>query len=148
MRIQILSDLHIEFGEFQYPKTGADLVILAGDTHTKLNGVKWAIKEIPEVPVLYILGNHEFYGAKFPRLIEKLKIATQGSNVRILEEESIEIGVYRFFGATLWTDMALHGDIQTGSIEALQMNDYKKVAKTLPIENSALWIHGHVTFPP
>ena len=127
MRIHVLSDLHIEFGDFEYPEVKADAVILAGDTHTKLNGLKWAKIAIPDIPVLYLLGNHEYYGAKFPRLVEKLKDEAVGSNVSVLEESIFEMKGFRFFGATLWTDMALHGDPQIGSVEALKMNDYQRV---------------------
>ncbi len=127
MRIHVLSDLHIEFGDFDFPEVDADVVILAGDTHTKLNGLKWAKETIPDIPVLYLLGNHEYYGAKLPRLVEKLKDASQGTNITILEKGFVELGEYRFFGVTLWTDMALHGDPQVGSAEVLQMNDYKRV---------------------
>lgn len=130
MRVHVLSDLHIEFGDFDFPEIEADVVILAGDTHTKLNGLKWARDRIPHLPVLYLLGNHEYYGAKLPRLVEKLKEAAAGSNVTILEEDSIELGGYRFFGATLWTDMALHGDPREGGVEALKMNDYKRVRQS------------------
>jgi len=130
MRVHVLSDLHIEFGPFELPAVDADLLILAGDTHTKLNGMRWARTAAPEIPVLYLLGNHEYYGAKLPRLVEKLKEEAEGSNVQILEEDSVEIGGFRFFGATLWTDMALQGDPYAGSIEAMQMNDYKKVRQS------------------
>lgn len=127
MRIQILSDLHIEFGPFEFPSVDADLVILAGDTHTKLNGLRWAKAAITDTPVLYILGNHEYYGAKLPRLVEKLKDEAEGSNVQVLENDFVEIDGFRFFGATLWTDLELQGDPYLGSIEALEMNDYKKI---------------------
>lgn len=128
MKIQILSDLHIEIGPFEFVDTGADLVILAGDVHTKYNGLRWIKESIPDVPVLYIMGNHEFYGEKFPGLIHKLKEeAKETANIHILENETFELNGYRFFGATLWADLALHGDTFTGSTVALQMNDYKKI---------------------
>lgn len=44
MRIHVLSDLHLEFGPIHLTKVETDLVILAGDIHTKLNGIRWIRK--------------------------------------------------------------------------------------------------------
>ena len=129
MRIQILSDLHLEFGPFDFPKVDADLVILAGDIHTKLNGVRWIKDTIKDTPVLYLCGNHEYYGEKHPRLLEKIREEAAGTNIHLLENESYEFQGFRFFGATLWTDLALHGDHLSGGTEALRMNDYKRIRK-------------------
>lgn len=127
MRIHVLSDLHLEFGPITQPRVEADLVVLAGDVHTKRNGIPWIRKTFPEIPVIYIAGNHEFYGEKAPGLLDKLKSETAGSNIHVLENEFVEIGGYRIFGATLWSDLALFGDSQIGVIEALAMNDYKRI---------------------
>ena len=128
MRVRILSDLHLEFGEFPLPPVPCDLVILAGDVHVKRNPVPWILKSFPETPVLYIAGNHEFYGEKFPRQLEKLKEEAEGTHIHFLENEGFELGGYRFFGCTLWTDMDLFGDVQASSIEAgALMNDYRRI---------------------
>lgn len=50
MRIHVLSDLHLEFGPFDFPKIDADLVVLAGDVHVKLNGIRWIKEAIPGLP--------------------------------------------------------------------------------------------------
>jgi predicted phosphodiesterase len=107
MRVHILSDLHLEFGPFDLPKVDADLVIAAGDVNTKMKGLKWLQMQFPSQPVVYVLGNHEFYGDRLPRLTEKLVAEASGTNIHILEDQSFEIGGYRIFGATLWTDFAL-----------------------------------------
>lgn len=144
MRIHVLSDLHIEFGPIHLPEVEADLVILAGDIHTKLNGIRWIRDNIPDTPVIYLAGNHEYYGEKLPRLLDKIRKEAAGTNVHLLENESIEVGGFRFFGATLWTDMELHGDHHIGCLEALQMNDYKRIRrspdyrKLRPIDTRAL----------
>lgn len=44
MKIHVLSDLHLEFGDFDLPRVDADVLVFPGDRHTKLNGIKW-IKE-------------------------------------------------------------------------------------------------------
>lgn len=130
MRIRVLSDLHLEFGPIDLPKVEADLVVFAGDIHVKLNGIRWIRGNFPDTPVIYLAGNHEYYGEKLPRLLDKIRDEAAGSNVHLLENDSIEIGGFRFFGATLWTDMELFGDHHVGSLEALQMNDYKRIRRT------------------
>ena len=86
------------------------------------------MENIPDIPALYVCGNHEFYGEKFPRLIDKLKEEAKGSNVHILEDDTFEYEGIRIFGATLWTDMNLHGERQEASNLARdRMNDYKRV---------------------
>ena len=130
MRIHVLSDLHLEFGPIDLPKVDVGLVILAGDVHVKLNGIQWIRENIPETPVIYLAGNHEYYGEKLPRLLDKIRERVKGTNIHLLENESIELGGFRFFGATLWTDMNLFGDPHVGCLEALKMNDYKRIRKT------------------
>ncbi|MGB0372886.1 MAG: metallophosphoesterase [Opitutales bacterium] len=130
MKIRIISDLHMEFGAVSLPSCDSDVVILAGDIHKKLNALPWIREIFPaEQPVVYICGNHEFYGAKYPRVIEKLKEATASDeNIHVLENESIEIGGFSFWGATLWSDMALNGDVIRGCAAANQaMNDYRAI---------------------
>jgi Icc-related predicted phosphoesterase len=110
MRIHVLCDLHIEFAPFVPPKTQADVVILAGDTHVGIKGIHWARECFPDTPVVYVVGNHEFYRHNHPRLIEKLRGAALGSNVAVLEKGVLEIGGISFLGCTLWASLALFGD--------------------------------------
>lgn len=128
MRLHIISDLHQEFGEIDVPNVECDCVILAGDISTKLNGLRWIQKRFPELPVIYICGNHEFYGDKLPKLTDRLREETKGTNVHFLENDRVTINGIHIFGCTLWTDMALLGNWQSGAEEArLTMNDYKRV---------------------
>ena len=125
MKLHILSDLHIEFDDFNIPDVDADLVILAGDIHVKDKGLKWILRQNLKIPVIYVLGNHEFYNNRFPKLIDKLKRQARGTNVHILENDAIDIGGIHFFGCTLWSDMELFGDRSTAIAEAAEgMNDY------------------------
>jgi predicted phosphohydrolase len=105
MRIRVLSDLHREFGQVPLPEIASDIVVLAGDIDRGTRGVAWARTVFPGVPVLYVAGNHEHYDERIGRLHEKLREAAAGSNVHILENETFELDGYRFFGATLWTDL-------------------------------------------
>ncbi|WP_035607053.1 metallophosphoesterase [Haloferula sp. BvORR071] len=128
MKIRIISDLHLEFGEVEIPAAPADLTILAGDIHTKGHAIAWISENFPDREVLYIAGNHEFYGSRFPRQIGKLKELAVGTKIHVLENEVLELGGCRFFGGSLWTDMNLTGDVMVGSVEASAlMNDYRRI---------------------
>ena len=110
MRIRILSDLHREFGITDLPDVTADMVALAGDIDRGIKGVMWARQAFPNIPVLCVAGNHEHYDEPIGRLHEKLRAAADRSNVTILENETFELGGWRFFGSTFWTDFNLFGD--------------------------------------
>ncbi len=75
MRIHLLSDLHNEFDLFEPEVRDADVVILAGDINVKTRGVEWA-KNTFTCPVLYVPGNHEFYGGHLTRTLEKMRAAS------------------------------------------------------------------------
>jgi predicted phosphohydrolase len=132
MRLYILSDLHLEFEPFTPPVVEAEAVILAGDVSTGRNGLKWALKTFPDRPVIYVLGNHEFYGQKLQKLIKELQELADGTNIHLLENGSCSIGDVVFLGATLWTDFALNGNPVVSEVVAqTSMNDYRRI-RTLP----------------
>lgn len=107
MKLHILSDLHTEFAEFEAPAVDADVVVLAGDIGVGSGGVDWAARQFPERPVIYVPGNHEFYGHDV-RDMDMFRDAAP-SNVQVLNEDSCEIGGVRFLGCTLWTDFQFDG---------------------------------------
>ena len=110
MKIQLLSDLHREMAPtFSVPDTDADVIILAGDIDVRIKGIEWAIFEATRLhkPVLYIAGNHEYYGHEYFSLQEKMRaIAESCSLVHFLECGEVTINGVRFLGTTLWTDYA------------------------------------------
>lgn len=91
MKIQILSDLHIEFEDFNFSNTDADVVVLAGDIHLGIKGALWAKKVIQDQPVIYVLGNHEYYRNAYPKLLAKIRKETEGTNVQILENQKTKL---------------------------------------------------------
>lgn len=95
MRIRAYSDLHLEFGPFEPPASaGIDVVILAGDIDVKTRGIAFA-KTFP-CPVIYVPGNHEYYGGAIPHVTEKLKAAAAGTNVHVLDRDAVVINGTRF----------------------------------------------------
>lgn len=113
MKIQVLSDLHVNYAPFIPSCDAADVVVLAGDIDDQEMGVLWALEYIPDRPVIYVLGNHEYHGAEFPSLVDCLKRLAHGTNVHLLENDSVRIGETAFHGCTLWTDFALFDDVPT-----------------------------------
>lgn len=86
-----------------------DLVILAGDIHAHTHAIPWAAKTFSK-PVIYVPGNHEFYGAHLNGLTSELrKCASLYSHVHLLDNETIEIDGVRICGTVLWTDFMLFG---------------------------------------
>ena len=130
MKIQIISDLHQEFGSTELNFDHSDIVVLAGDVNLGTKGIEWIKHKIPDKPVIYVLGNHEYYKGSYPKTLNKIKEAALDSNVFVLENSFVDIQDVRFHGATLWTDFSIFGNpVHYGMICQLQMNDYKMIRR-------------------
>ncbi len=128
MKLQILSDLHIEFQPFNPPTTTADVIILAGDIHIGKKGIDWIHSTFPELQIIYVLGNHEYYGRAYPKHLNDLKQLVANTNINVLENDRITIDEITFLGCTLWTDFELFGNPQIAGYRAMQIgNDYRKI---------------------
>jgi len=150
MRLHILSDLHLEFADFAVQDVKPDVVILAGDIDVKARGVSWAARTFPDIPVLYVPGNHEYYGGAIPRLTEKMREQAKGTNVRVLDGDTTIINGVTFLGATLWTDFELEGNIaRSTSAAAAGMTDYRRIRvsprfrRLRPVDTIG-WHHGYL----
>jgi len=130
MKIQIISDLHREFGSSELCFSQADVVVLAGDVNLGIKGIEWIRSKIPEKPVIYVLGNHEYYKGAYPKTLHKIQEAAQGSMIFVLENSFVDIDGIRFHGATLWTDFSIFGNaMKYGMICQPEMNDYKMIRR-------------------
>jgi Icc-related predicted phosphoesterase len=107
MQLNVISDIHIEFKDFVPTVTAADIVVLAGDIGVGTSGVEWAAEHYADVPVIYVPGNHEFYGHDIG-IIDRLKEAAP-ANVHVLSNDAFKHGGVRFLGTTLWTDFKFNG---------------------------------------
>lgn len=115
MRLLIYSDLHLEFAgaleHLRVPGGDAfDAVVLAGDIHSHTRGVEWAAQAFAGKPVVYVMGNHEFYGAHLHGLILEMRRVARACGVHFLEQDEFVLDGVRFLGTTLWTDFALFGE--------------------------------------
>lgn len=130
MKIQIISDLHQEFGKTELYFDNADVIVLAGDVNLGTKGIEWIKEVISDKPVIYVLGNHEYYKGSYPKTLNKIKSTAEDSNVFVLENSYVDIGDVRFHGATLWTDFSIFGNpVKYGMICQPKMNDYKKITR-------------------
>lgn len=102
MKLCVMSDLHLSVAPFEPPVTDADLVVLAGDVTRPEAAIAFA--RGLRKPVLYVPGNHEFYGGSLDGTVRRLKQLSQGSAVQVLDNEVAVINGVRFVGSTLWTD--------------------------------------------
>ena len=128
MKIQFLSDVHLEFGNFKLPKTEADVIVLAGDIHPGVYGVEWALLSTTK-PVIYVMGNHEYYHHDYKKNLSACRKMTKGSHVHLLERNSIVLNGVRFLGCSLWTDFNLYGQADLHSqLAELGMNDYHMIS--------------------
>lgn len=131
-RIHILSDLHLEVDDatWQPPPIEADIVVLAGDTHRGTAGIDWAARGFPDSLVLYLPGNHEFYGGEYHEVLQALKAAADHHpNLYLLDRTELHLGGIRFLGCTLWTDFALLGSPESAMLASRdQMNDFQAIS--------------------
>ena len=126
MKLQIYSDLHNEFASFEPAPSDADVVILAGDIDLKSRGVKWA-NEAFQCPVIYVCGNHEFYGGHIEHTLRKMKEAAL-PHVHVLENEVLIQDQTRFLVTTAWTDYSSTGDVLAAiRIASEWMNDFRVI---------------------
>jgi predicted phosphodiesterase len=130
MRIHVLSDLHLELETWDAPATDSDLIVLAGDIGAHTHGVEWAARQsaLAGKPILYVIGNHEYYGAEMMGLRKQIRLKADslraaGHKVFVLDNETQVIGGIRFLGSTLWTDYSLFGE---GTEMAFAMSEAKR----------------------
>ncbi len=113
MKAWIISDIHesrlsrLVRDPPKVPK--ADICICAGDVTNFVDDSIAYIRRViePKMPVVLVLGNHDYYGSSISGALERARRLVEGSQVYLLENETVTIGDCRFIGATLWTDFAV-----------------------------------------
>jgi len=121
MKIQLLSDLHLEVQPSwtPTPAPGADLLVLAGDIGSYQPGsqltdsdfalARFSPKNGWPTPVFYIPGNHEYDGLDFDVAHARLRETCERLGITWLEREVLiwpgqHDKAVRFVGTTLWAD--------------------------------------------
>jgi predicted phosphodiesterase len=140
MRLWIGSDFHIEASRgWDLPPPNArpnfDVLVIAGDLIPRAErGVAW-LRERVSNRVVFVPGNHEFYGCDIDRTVEKARQAAAGTNLHILQNDAVVIDGVLFVGATLWTNFELFGNRDLAMRRAAEgMNDYRRIRKRRYLE--------------
>lgn len=126
MKIAVVSDIHLEFGDLDFDNTdGAEVLILSGDicvakditqrdpygvmgTEYRSNRYHDFFQRCAErfPHVIYVVGNHEYYNGDFGKALDHLRdVLGYLPNLHLLEKQAVTIGDVTFLGGTLWTDM-------------------------------------------
>ncbi len=146
MRVQLLSDLHLESHPHWQPTpaVGADVLVLAGDigsyqTGSSLKDADFGLQRFsPQygwpTPVLFIPGNHEYDALDFDTAHARLQEVCQRLGITWLERAVVSLprpvhdplgaGHVRFVGTTLWSDydaLALLGKAKGNLTEQLRL---------------------------
>jgi hypothetical protein len=119
MKIQLLSDLHLEAHPHFTPEPApaADVLVLAGDIGSYQAGGLLTDPEfglarfspLPQfggwpVPVLFVPGNHEYDAQDFDVANHRLRTVCDQLGIAWLERETLALDGVRFVGTTLWSD--------------------------------------------
>lgn len=133
MRIQLVSDLHLDFHKddgslvlSQILKASPDLLVIAGDL-AEVDSPAWS-KAIDTIcqntsRVVYVPGNHEYYHSSPQAASVKFQEAMQQySNLSILERGLVEIEGLTIAGATLWFEWTPDVDLFRDCL-----NDFKAI---------------------
>ncbi|MCG6122930.1 MAG: metallophosphoesterase [Microvirga sp.] len=130
MKLWVLSDLHLPFGDIDLCPRDADVLVCAGDVGKSCaDSVRWLAERVPDMPVVFVAGNHEFYRGYYAEgLAEGREQAARHQHVHFLHEDGAVIGGVRFLGATLWTDYRAEGHQAMAMMHARdKMNDYRAI---------------------
>jgi len=116
MKIQLLSDLHLEAHPHwkAQPLPGADMLVLAGDigsyqTNSQLSDADFGLGQFSPhngwpTPVLFVPGNHEYDTLDFDAAHARLRATCERLGLTWLERETVVLNGVRFVGTTLWSD--------------------------------------------
>jgi hypothetical protein len=167
MRLQLLSDLHLESHPhwMPTPAPGADLLVLAGDIGSYQNGsglvdddfglARFSPRHGWPTPVLFVPGNHEYDALDFDAAHLRLQACCQRLGITWLERETLVLprpahdsagaGEVRFVGTTLWTDfdaLALQGDAVDNLTEQLRLRGKAFRAANFYLSKAATTLSG------
>lgn len=128
MKLYVISDVHLEHAPFDPLSGGYDAVVLAGDIGVGTKGLDWIQQQFDkDVPIIYVAGNHEFYGLEYGDTLTQIReLASRSDNIYFLDRQSAVINGVRFLGTTLWTDFNMSGNAANAMIAARSyMNDFR-----------------------
>lgn len=127
MKLWILSDLHLNHAAWSPPAVPeADVAVVAGDIKQgAIPSMEWIRYDLqPGMPVVYVLGNHEFYSSSLERERGLARDYAAVSGIHLLDDGEVIIDGVRFVGSTLWSDF----DVFSGGEERTR-HEYMSAAQ-------------------
>lgn len=143
MKIQIFSDIHLEFaslsacqdGRYTWPHIpvlGEALCLLGDIGYPDDEGYQMFLLECADrwEHVFFLAGNHEFYNQPDVDTTIALmeEIASRRENLHFLNRTTVDVGEWTFAGCTLWSSIQ---ERNKGLMEA-SVNDYHRIKMKLP----------------
>lgn len=123
-RIAVLTSINRKIAEVR--KQGFHpVVVCAGDVANGTNGYKGFLEQI-ETDVVYVGGNHEFWGGDFYEINASL-IKEAPKNVHYLYNDFVEIEDTIFAGSSMWTDVGFNTNPDVSKYCTHYMRDVSKI---------------------
>jgi Icc-related predicted phosphoesterase len=159
MKIALVSDVHLEFGDLDFDNdSGADVLILGGDICVGADmaqrdpyntmGEEYRSNRFhafferccARFPhVIFVVGNHEHYNGDFAKTIPHFRdVLGYLKNLHILEKQTWVLDDITFIGGTLWTDMNRR-DTRTLHEISRMMNDFRCVSNSARLDDQRGW---------
>jgi len=161
MKIAVVSDIHLEFGDLDFDNTeGAEVLILSGDicvakdltAHDpyRTMGENYRSTRYQDFfercasrfpHVIYVLGNHEHYHGDYATTLDHIRSClSRLRNLHVMEKESLVIGDTTFVAGTLWTDMNREDPQTLGHMKSY-MNDFRIIDDSRSEVHYKAWIN-------
>jgi hypothetical protein len=160
VKIQLMSDLHLEAQPAYQPRPApdAELLVLAGDVGSYQRGSGLTDSDFGlarvsprhgwPVPVLYVPGNHEYDALDFDATHARLRDTCERLGITWLEREERVFGAVRFVGTTLWADfdalVLRPGEPQPSLQQVLKQRHKAFRAANFYLQKAAAMRHGRM----
>jgi len=159
MKIALVSDVHLEFGDLDFENdSGADVLILGGDICIANDmaqrdpyntmGEQYRSNRFHDFfqrccarfpHVIFIVGNHEHYHGDFAKTVPHFRdVLGYLPNLHILDKETWVLDDITFIGGTLWTNMNRRDNRTLHDISRM-MNDFRCVDNSAKTEDHRGW---------
>ena len=137
LKIKVLSDIHLEFSQFEIEKDDCDMLILCGDVCEIVNTTLFLtfIEKCCSIfdEVIYIPGNHEYYNSSIQEVNNFLK-NIKYKNFIYLNEKTFRYHNIVFIGAVLWSNISNENSKKIQN----HINDYRLIRNFTVEESNAL----------
>lgn len=123
----VISDIHLEYAKkLDIPVIkGVKFLILAGDIGSYRDHLDFIRACAKKYTVIYVLGNHEFYGYTLKEVRDFWK-SVEIENFYFLDNSSVVIDGIEFIGSTLWVDFNRRNP-RTMMSASVDIKDFRKI---------------------